>query len=78
MALTFKETEILTKDKINEGLLIMSYFNRFPLMIYDMKKNDNYKLLPDILRRVKQDQQLKSVSLYLIPMMLEMVKNLKI
>ena len=32
----------------------MSYFNRFPMMVYDMKNNGNYKLLPDILRRVKQ------------------------
>ena len=32
----------------------MSYFSRFPTMIYDMKGNGNYKLLPDILRRVKQ------------------------
>ena len=32
----------------------MSYFNRFPMMVYDMKNNENYKLLPDILRRVKQ------------------------
>ena len=31
----------------------MSYFNKFPLMIYDMKNDGNYKLLPDILRRVK-------------------------
>ena len=32
----------------------MSYFNRFPMMIYDIKDNGNYKVLPDILRRVKQ------------------------
>ena len=32
----------------------MSYFNRFPMMVYDIKNNENYKLLPDILRRVKQ------------------------
>ena len=32
----------------------MSYFSRFPMMVYDVKNNDNYKLLPDILRRVKQ------------------------
>ena len=38
----------------------MSYFNKFPIMIYDMKNNDNYKLLPDILRRVKQDHAIKS------------------
>ena len=29
------------------------YFSRFPLMVYDIKNNNNYKLLPDILRRVK-------------------------
>ena len=37
----------------------MSYFNRFPTMIYDMKNNGNYKLLPDILRRVKQRSAIK-------------------
>ena len=37
----------------------MSYFNRFPLMIYDMKNDGNYKLLPDILRRVKQRNAIK-------------------
>ena len=31
----------------------MSYFSRFPSMIYDMTNSGNYKLLPDILRRVK-------------------------
>jgi len=31
----------------------MSYFSKFPLMAYDMKGDQNYKLLPDILRRVK-------------------------
>ena len=31
----------------------MSYFDRFPLMAYDMKGNQQYKLLPNILRRVK-------------------------
>ena len=29
------------------------YFNKFPLMVYDIKGNDNFKLLPDILKRVK-------------------------
>jgi hypothetical protein len=29
-------------------------------MIYDMKSDDNYKLLPDILRRVKQRNAIKS------------------
>ena len=31
----------------------MSFFQRFPLLLYDVKNNGNYKLLPDILRRVK-------------------------
>ena len=31
----------------------MAYFQRFPLRIYDMKGDKVYKLLPDILRRVK-------------------------
>ena len=31
----------------------MAYFDRFPLMTYDIKNNNQYKLLPDILRRVK-------------------------
>ena len=31
----------------------MAYFSRFPLTVYDVKGDDNYKLLPDILRRVK-------------------------
>ena len=29
------------------------YFSKFPLMVYDIKGNKNFKLLPDILRRVK-------------------------
>jgi hypothetical protein len=31
----------------------MAYFGRFPMMTYDVKGDANYKLLPDILRRVK-------------------------
>jgi len=31
----------------------MAYFARFPLMAYDVKGNNDYKLLPNILRRVK-------------------------
>ena len=31
----------------------MSYFSKFPLLIYDIKGNKVNKLLPDILRRVK-------------------------
>jgi hypothetical protein len=38
----------------------MSYFERFPNMLYDVKNNGNYKLLPDILRRVKQRNAIKS------------------
>ena len=38
----------------------MSYFSKFPMMIYDMKNNGNFKLLPDILRRVKQRSAIKS------------------
>ena len=29
------------------------YFSKFPLMVYDMKGDKKFKLLPDILRRVK-------------------------
>ena len=38
----------------------MAYFERFPNMIYDMKNDGNYKLLPDILRRVKQRNAIAS------------------
>ena len=31
----------------------MSYFSKFPLMAYDMAGDQQYKLLPNILRRVK-------------------------
>ena len=31
----------------------MAYFSRFPMMAYDMTGNGNWKLLPNILRRVK-------------------------
>jgi len=40
----------------------MSYFDRFPLMAYDMKGDNNYKLLPNILRRVKLRQNVRSGS----------------
>ena len=36
------------------------YFSKFPLMVYDVKGNKNYKLLPDILRRVKLRSGLSS------------------
>ena len=38
----------------------MSYFSKFPLMTYDIKGDKNYKLLPDILRRVKLRSGLRS------------------
>lgn len=38
----------------------MSYFSRFPMMVYDVKNNGNYKILPDILRRVKQRNAIAS------------------
>ena len=38
----------------------MSYFSKFPLFVYDVKNNSNYKLLPDILRRVKLRATIKS------------------
>ena len=38
----------------------MSYFSKFPNMVYDVKNNGNYKLLPDILRRVKQRNSIAS------------------
>ena len=31
----------------------MAYFSRFPMMAYDMSGNENWKLLPNILERVK-------------------------
>ena len=40
----------------------MAYFDRFPLMAYDVAGNENYKLLPDILRRVKLRSGLRSGS----------------
>ena len=40
----------------------MAYFERFPLMAYDVKGNKNYKLLPNILRRVKLRQGIRSGS----------------
>ena len=40
----------------------MSYFSRFPLMAYDIAGNKQYKLLPDILRRVKLRAGIRSGS----------------
>ena len=36
------------------------YFEQFPLMIYDIKGNNNYKLVPDIFRRVKTKNKIKN------------------
>jgi len=38
----------------------MAYFSKFPLMAYDMAGNKNYKLLPNILRRVKLRSGIRS------------------
>ena len=38
----------------------MAYFDRFPLMAYDMKGTKSYKLVPDILRRVKLRSGIRS------------------
>ena len=38
----------------------MAYFSKFPLMAYDMAGNENYKLLPNILRRVKLRSGIRS------------------
>ena len=37
----------------------MSYFSKFPLMAYDMAGDKQYKLLPNILRRVKIRSNIK-------------------
>jgi len=38
----------------------MAYFDRFPLMAYDIAGTKEYKLLPDILRRVKLRSGIRS------------------
>ena len=38
----------------------MSYFSKFPLMAYDVASDGSYKLLPDILRRVKLRQGIRT------------------
>ena len=38
----------------------MAYFSKFPLMAYDIKGNEKYKLLPNILRRVKLRSGIRS------------------
>ena len=40
----------------------MAYFDRFPLMAYDVKGNEQYKLLPNILKRVKLRTGIRSGS----------------
>jgi hypothetical protein len=40
----------------------MAYFSHFPLMAYDVAGNQNYKLLPNILKRVKLRSGLRSGS----------------
>ena len=40
----------------------MAYFERFPLMAYDVAGNENYKLLPNILKRVKLRQGIRTGS----------------
>ena len=40
----------------------MSYFSKFPLMAYDVSGNENYKLLPNIIKRVKLRSGLRSGS----------------
>ncbi len=41
----------------------MTFFSRFPMMVYDLKNNENYKLLPDILRRVKLRSAIRGSSM---------------
>ena len=41
----------------------MSFFSRFPLLAYDIKNTENYKVLPDILRRVKLRTAVKGSTL---------------
>ena len=36
------------------------YFEHFPLMLYDIKANGYYKLVPDIFRRVKAKNKIKN------------------
>ena len=40
----------------------MAYFDRFPMMAYDVKGNEQYKLLPNILKRVKLRTGIRSGS----------------
>ena len=56
----------------------MAYFDRFPLMAYDVAGNENYKLLPNILKRVKLRSGLRSGSFLFDSMMFKMAKDQKI
>ena len=38
----------------------MSFFNRFPLIVYDIKRDGNYKLVTNILKRVKLRSGIRS------------------
>jgi len=38
----------------------MSYFNKFPLMAYDVNGDKKYKLVTDIIKRVKIRNAVKS------------------
>jgi hypothetical protein len=38
----------------------MAYFDRFPMMAYDVKGDEQYKLLPNILKRVKLRSGIRS------------------
>ena len=41
----------------------MSFFKKFPLIGYDIADTDNYKLVPDILRRVKLRSSIRGSSM---------------
>ena len=40
----------------------MAYFSRFPMLVYDIAGTEKYKLLPNILRRVKLRQGIRTGS----------------
>jgi hypothetical protein len=41
------------------------YFSKFPKLLYDIKNDGNYKLVPDIFRRIKVRSKIKdNISLY--------------
>ena len=55
----------------------MSYFDRFPSMVYDMKNDGNFSYYQISLDVSSRETPSKTVNSYLTHMMLEMVKNLK-